>query len=293
MISSRVNRKQFLILKHISEKSGLTEFWLGGSITYRDVAKLLGVDFETNDYDLVIIGDEKKFRSVLKTLRSNNFSIVREEPYYLKFNKVFQIIAVKKLIHLDVAIVRDINYLGHFNWESIFWHFPSGQIYDPYNSIEALKKKKLIPVISVEGENPFILVSMFLNLCARFNIDFCKNKKLFSFSGSLSKKIKSWEHESYFHNVYAREHSYFNIFRAMIKSTNPRLFIQKMRKAGLLKAIFPELNELIIPSSLNKELKGCQSVREVIHLIEQILSAKPKKLSNFQDRIKIIHKRLT
>lgn len=292
MINSHVNRKQFLILKHISEKSGLTEFWLGGSMTYMDTAKILGVYFETNDYDLAIIGGEKKFRSVLKTLRSNNFSIVRKEPYYLKFNKIFQIIAVKKPIHLDIAIVKNINYLGHFNWESIFWHFPSGQIYDPYNSIEALKKKKLIPVISVEEENPFILASRFLNLCARFNIDFCKNKKLFSFSKLLSEKIKSWKHESYFHNVYAKEHSYFNIFRAMIKSTNPRLFIQKMRKAGLLEAIFPELNELIIPPSLNKELKSCQSVKEMIHLIEQILSANPKKLSNFQDRIKIINKRL-
>lgn len=292
MISSHINRNQFLILKHISKKSGLTEFWLGGSITYRDAARTLGVDFETEDYDLAIIDGEDKFRSVLKTLRSNNFSIVREEPYYLKFNKIFQIIASKKLIRLDIAIVKDINYLGHFNWESIFWHFPSGRIYDPYNSIEALKKKKLIPVISVDGENPFILASRFLNLCARFNIDFCKNKKLFSFSRSLSEKIKSWKHEGYFHNIYAREHSYFNIFRAMIKSVNPPLFIQKMRKAGLLGAIFPELNELIIPASLNKKLKDCQSVKEVIYLIEQILSAKPKKLNNFQDRIKIINKRL-
>jgi hypothetical protein len=292
MTNSLVNKKQFLILEHISEKSGLTEFWLGGSVTYRDVAKFLGVNFETNDYDLAVIGGEEKFKSVLKTLLSNNFSIVREEPYYLKFNKVFQIIAVKKFIHLDIAIVKDINYLGHFNWESIFWHFPSGRVYDPYNSIEALKKKKLVPVISVEGENPFILASRFLNLCARFNIDFCKNKKLFSFSRSLSKRIKLWRHKSYFHKVYAREHSYFNIFRAIIKSANPRLFIQKMRKAGLLEAIFPELNELIIPSILNKKLKDCQSVKEVIHLIEQILSAKPQKLNNFQDRIKIIYKRL-
>lgn len=292
MTSSHVNRNQFLILKHISKKSGLTEFWLGGSITYRDAARTLGVDFETKDYDLAIIDGEEKFRSVLKTLRSNNFSIIREEPYYLKFNKIFQIIAAKKLIHLDIAIVKNINYLGHFNWESIFWHFPSGWIYDPYNAIEALKKKKLIPVISVEGENPFILASRFLNLCARFDIDFCKNKKLFSFSRSLSERIKLWKHESYFHNVYAKEHSYFNIFRAMIKSANPRLFIQKMRRAGLLEAIFPELNELIVPASLDKKLKDCQSVSDVIRLIEQILSAKPKKLSNFRDRIKIINKRL-
>lgn len=288
-----VNRKQFLILKNISEKSGLTEFWLGGSITYKEVAKRLGVNFSTNDYDLAVIGDEKQFRSVLKILKYNDFFIMRKRPYYLKFNKVFQVIAVKKQVHLDIAIVKDINYLGHFNWESIFWHFPSGRIYDPYSSIEALKKKKLIPVISIEEENPFILASRFLNLCARFNIDFCKNKKLFSFSRALSKRIKSWKHKNYFHNVYAREHSYFNIFMAIIRSANPQLFIQKMRRAGLLKAIFPELNELIIPSILNRKLKDCQSVKEVIHLIEQILSAKPKKLSNFQNRIKIINERLT
>ncbi len=291
MTNSHVNRRQFLILEHISKKSGLTGFWLGGSITYKEVAKSLGVNFKINDYDLAIIGGERKFKSVLRTLGANSFSIIRKGPYYLKLNKAFQIVTVRKPIHLDIAIVKDIKYLGHFNWESIFWHFPSGKIYDPYDSINALKKKELMPVISVDGENPFILASRLLNLCARFNIDFRKNKKLFLFSKSLSKRIKSWEHKECFHIVYAKEHSYFNIFKAIVKSADVRSFITKIKKTGLLEAIFPELSNITI-DKFDEELEGCKGVKDITGLFEKMLIDKPKQLESFKSKVKLIAHRL-
>lgn len=293
MNNTRVSRKNFSILKHISQKSGLDEFWLGGSITYKEVAEKLGIKFKINDYDLAIIGGVKKFQDVLKILKSKNFSIARHRTYYLKFNRVFQIIASKKSIRLDIAIVKYINYLGHFNWESIFWHFPSGNIYDPYNAVYALSKKKLLLVVSINEENPFILASRLLNLCARFNINFCKNKNLFSFLDALSKKIKSWRHRDYFHSVYAREHAYFNIFQAIIKSNNRYLFIKNIQKAGILEAVFPELKKLVIPSNLNKKLKNNSSVKDLISFFENSLSDKPKKLKSFLKRLEIISSRLT
>ncbi len=293
MSITHVNRKQFLILQRIAKESGLNDFWLGGSITYKEIAEDLGVNFEVNDYDLAIIGDIKKFRSVLKILKSRRFSIIKSRSYYLKFNKIFQIIVSKKSIRYDIGIVKNINYLGHFNWESIFWHFPSGRIYDLYNSIESLRKRKLAPIVSINEENPFILASRLVNLCARFNVDFCKDKNLFSFLKALSKKIKSWGYKDYFHGVYAREHAYFNILQAIIKSSNRYLFIKKLQKVGLLEAVFPELKKFVIPANLNKELKDDASVRKIIYLFEHLLSNKPEKFKSFQERLKIINNRLT
>lgn len=293
MKNACIGRKNFSILKNISEESGLTEFWLGGSITYKETAEKLGVKFKINDYDIAVIGGVKKFHNILKILKSHKFSIIKRCPYYLKFNKIFQIIASKKSIRLDLAIVKDINYLGHFNWESVFWHFPSGNIYDPYNAIYALRKRRLMPIVSINEENPFILSSRLVNLCARFNIDFCKDKNLFSFLKALSKRIKSWKSRDYFHDVYAREHAYFNILRAIIKSRNHYLFVKGLQKVGLLEAVFPELKKFVIPSNLNKNLKDDASAKDVIYLLENSLFNRPKKFKSFQKRLEIINNRLT
>src|SRR3989344_8336474 len=176
-----VSKENFQILHRIHKESGLSDFWLGGSTTYRDIAVDMGFDFKHNDYDLAVIGSFKKLNDTIKILQENNFTITKKRPYYLKFNKAFQIMATKGDIILDIAIVKNITHLGHFNWESIFWHFPSGEIYDPYNAQKSIKQKKLVPVISSKEENPLILTSRFVKICARFNIDFCKDKRLYKF----------------------------------------------------------------------------------------------------------------
>lgn len=161
-----ISKENFQILNRIHKASGLSDFWLGGSTTYRDIAVDMGFNFKHNDYDLAIIGSFKKLNNTIRLLKENNFTITKKRPYYLKFNKAFQIMAMKGDIILDIAIVKYISHLGHFNWESIFWHFPSGLIYDPYNGLDALKEKKLLPIILATEENPFILASRFAKLCA-------------------------------------------------------------------------------------------------------------------------------
>ena len=118
------------ILKRISEESGINKFWLGGSVPYLNEAKKIGVKFNIKDYDLAIIGGEKEFKNTKEILKKNNFEIIQARPYFLKFKKIFQIVAKKKGIILDIAILEKLDYLGHFNWESIFWEFPAGILYD-------------------------------------------------------------------------------------------------------------------------------------------------------------------
>ena len=261
-------------------------------MTYKGIAEDLGVRFKINDYDLAFIGDVKKFKSILRILKLRKFSIIKSRPYYLKLNEAFQIVASKRLMHLDIAVVKDINHLGHFNWESILWHFPSGRIYDPYDSVNALRKRKLLPTCSINEENPFILASRLVNLCARFNIDFCRDKNLLPFLKALSKKIKSWKRKDYFHGVYAREHASFNIFRAIVKSHDCYRFIKGLQRAGLLEAIFPELKRLTVPSNLNKKLRGDADIKGIIRFFEHSLSNEPKKLADFRKRLEIISGRL-
>ena len=136
-------------LGRIAAESGLKEFWLGGSHTYLRVAREIGVMFRPADYDLAIKGSTKIYELTKQNLKANNFEIIKSRPYYLKFNKAFQIVAKKGLMNLDIAVVNNLHYLAHFDIESIFWHFPSGKLYDHYNSLDVIKQRKIIPTISV------------------------------------------------------------------------------------------------------------------------------------------------
>lgn len=288
-----INKANFQILNLIHNVSGLSDFWLGGSTTYRDIAFDMGFDFKHNDYDLAVIGSFKKLNDTIKILKENNFIITKKRPYYLKFNKAFQIMAVKGNIILDIAIVKDISHLGHFNWESIFWHFPSGEIYDPYSGLDSLKKKKLLPVILATEENPFILASRFAKLCAYFKVDFIKNKQLFHFAKSLSMEITRWNAKDFFHGKYAKGHGYFNMLGAILVAPKRLKFVYDLREAELLEAMFPEISKNIsFKSDTIKKIEKAKSVQDIVFALESTLEESPKMLKRFKKRLEIISDRL-
>ncbi len=287
------NKSDLRILKRIAKESGLVEFWLGGSITYHKAAKDIGIIFDCKDYDLAIKGDEKEYNATKQILKKYGFQIVKDRPYYLKFKKAYQIIAKRGLIHLDIAIVNELSYLGHFNWECIFWHFPSGELYDPYNALNAIKQKRLIPIISPEEENPLILTSRFAKLCARFDIDFCKDKKLCAFAKSLTKLIRKWNTIDSFHGIYAREHAYFGMLQAILRAKERKIFIERLQKSGILNAMFPEISQKLKTS--NKVIKGIETAttpEEIVKYLRCFLKDDKKELQHLDKRLALISNRL-
>ncbi|NMB67012.1 hypothetical protein GYA25_03060 [Candidatus Woesearchaeota archaeon] len=280
------------LLKKISKESGIKKFFLGGSVTYLNVAKNLGIDFKCNDYDLAIIGGEKKFLQIKRILSKHKFRIIKARPYFLKFKKVFQIIAEKKDITLDIAILKNLNYLGHFNWESIFWEFPSGKLYDPYESIKSIKKRELKLIILPEEENPLILASRFSKLCARFNLDISNNKELFQLTQKLSILISNWKSEDSFQGEYAREHSYFGILESILRAKDKYFFIRMLNSSGLFASFFPELSKNIKNKNLKlKKINSVKNMNELINFFKNFLLNK-KDLREFNKKIKVISRRI-
>ena len=293
MKNKTVNKKDFRILSKISKKSGLSDFWIGGSTTYREAAMCMGFNFKNNDYDVAVIGGFGKYKNVLEILEKNGFTIIKNRPYYLKFHKAFQTMAVKENILLDIAIVTDISQLGHFNWESIFWHFPSGEIHDLYNAIDAMKSKKLLPIISVDKENPFILSSRFAKLCARFHIDFIKDKRLCKFAKDLSVQIATWDSKDYFHGKYAKGHGYFNTLQAIVISSGRTNFISNLMKVGIFQALFPEINKNIIyKPEVVKKIQKSKNVKDIVSAMEFSLRESSYSLKKFKKRLEVISDRL-
>ncbi|MDP6642313.1 MAG: hypothetical protein QGF74_02970 [Candidatus Nanoarchaeia archaeon] len=286
-------KSDLIILKRIARESGLEEFWLGGSVVYNKIAKDMGVTFDYKDYDLAVKGGEKEYSSVKQKLKEHRFRIIKSHPYYLKFKKVFQIIAEKKSIHLDIVVLDELYYWGHFNFEYIFWHFPSTDVYDPYNALDAIKQKNLIPIISPRNENPFILTSRFVKLCARFNIDFINNKKLCSFAKSLARLIKEWNNKDPFHGKYAKEHAYFGMLQAILRSKKRKLFIERLQKSGILNAMFPEISKKLKTSnSIIKGIETAKSPEDVVRILRHLLKDDRKELQHFNKRLISISNRL-
>lgn len=279
------------LLDKISKESGLTKFWLGGSIPYFNEAKKIGINFEINDYDLAILGGESEFKEYKEILKKNGFEIIKERPYYLKFKKIFQIIAKKNNLLLDIAILNKLDYLGHFNWECIFWEFPSKTIYDPYNSLKTISKRKLKMIISPREENPLILTSRFLKICARFNLNFYNDKKLNSLSKNLAKRVKNWSSDDPFQGEYAKEHSYFGFFESIRRSTNKIEFIKNLEETGILRAFFPEIQRKISWEKIKFKNISLERIQEIIYFFRKEIIEK-EKLSEFDKKINLISKRL-
>jgi len=284
------NKVNPTLLDKISKETSIKKFWLGGSIPYFNEAKKSGVNFEINDYDLAILGGKSEFREYKKILKKNGFEITKARPYYLKFKKTYQIVAKKKNLNLDIAILKRLEYMGHFNWECIFWEFPSKKIYDPYNSLKTISKRELKMIISSKEENPLILTSRFLKICARFNLDFYNNKRLNLLSKNLAKQVKKWNSNDPFQGKYAKEHSYYNLFESIRRSANKIEFIKNLQGSEILRAFFPELKRKIFweKIKLNTSLK---KIQEIISLFREELIEK-EKLPEFDNKINLISKRL-
>ncbi len=287
------NKSNLKILKKISKESGLEEFWLGGSVPYHDIVKNLGVNFSIKDYDLAIKGGQKEYDAIKQKLEKNNFKIIKSRPYFLKFKKVFQIVAKKGAIDLDIAIVKRLSYLGHFNWECIFWHFPSGKVYDPYNSLNAIKEKKLVLTIFPKKENPFILTSRFAKICARFDIDISEDKKLLSLAKTLGRLMKTWKATDSFHGKYAKEHAYFGILEAISRSKNKEEFIKMLQKSTILASIFPEIGEKLKESDNSiKRIRNAKNPKDVANFFRYLVRRDKKKLKKLNQKIASISDRL-
>ena len=288
-----INKRDFQRLNRIHKESGVSNFWIIGSTTYRKIAMDMGFYFKHNDYDMAIIGGFKKNNNILKILKENGFFITKDRIYYVKFNKAYQIMAKKGKFLLDIVIVKNISHLGHFNWESIFWHFPSGLIYDPFDALDALRKKELIPTISAAEENPFILASRFAKLCARFDVDFYKDKRLFNFAKNISERVNKWNSKNFFHGIYAKEHSYFNTLQSILIAKKRRRFILDLQKTKLLQAMFPEINKYVpFKPGVIKKIEKAKNVKDIVLAIEFSIGEFPGMFKKIKKRFEIISDRL-
>lgn len=291
--SLKISAKNYALLKYLAGVSNFNEFWLGGSATYQEAAGQTGVSFLLDDYDLAFEAGGETSTSVLRKLKSKGFSVSKKRCYYLKFKKAYQIVAFKNSTCLDIAFVERLSDLGHFNWESIFWHYPSGMLFDPYKALDTFRNKQLRPIILPNEENPFILTARFLKLCARFKLDFSNDVVLANFAKELAANLRSWNSNDEFHGKYAREHGYYGVLKGVLRAENRSQFLTNMAKSHILQAMFPEINDTALCKIISsKKLQQASKVSDLTCLLENSLGELPLAHESLRKSFDIISERI-
>lgn len=227
-----------LILK-ISEIIEEEEFILygGAPIDY-----LFNGNKKFNDLDIAIKKTNKKdIDNLRKILIKKGFDIVVPFREYTvrKTKKVYLMYAIKKHLVLDICFLSDYDLAsGLFNLDNLYCRFPELDIVDDYNSIDGIKRKMFVPTRNLTKDNPYLLLSRFIYLCAKYQIypmDDPINKKILL-------KIKK-ETEAIMHPVSSDQFSSClnSILKSIIKIDDRKYFLKNLINSGIFGKTMPVL----------------------------------------------------
>lgn len=277
------------IMTYINRTTGLNNFILYGGVP---IDKMINRKCRINDYDLAINSKEsRKIKEVIKFLINNGFDIIESNRKYYIYNniEVILIYARKGKILLDICFMDDINLVGQFNAESLYWKYPEMECIDKYNALTSIKEKKLALIREIEKENIFLLISRFLYLCSKYNISLfgdghkCVNsfnKRLLEMNNGRSEQFVS---------------CLSSIFKSILKAKNRKIFIMELVDSGLIRIIFPSLDIALtnfLQNKCNKKsISKIKDKKELLIFLENFLNKKNDK-DVFKETVKILSKRI-
>lgn len=151
------------------------------------------------DWDFGIFGLEKKEKS-LEILQSNGCQIIRSYLYRLNHGMIYPVAEVRhpKWGIWDIAFIDSLNFLGPFNFDSLYVSYPELRIYDTFNVMNELGKSQIKFVrYPLSDENPLILFKRLLVIMAKYNISVTQtifNRKIIETINEMLMK-GDWRHE--------------------------------------------------------------------------------------------------
>jgi hypothetical protein len=265
------------LMNNIHDMIGEKEFVLYGSTP---INLLLNKKNTIEDLDIVIRGtNQQKIKNFVKKIKNRGFTII--EPYrkYIihKNKKVVLVYAKYKKFFFDMVFLKDLELIGHFNIDSLFFRYPQMDCVDRFNALEGIKSKKIKLVIKITKENPLLLLGRILRLCAKYNISlqgvYCK--KIIS---SLLLEIKKYKIKNNFDSD-----AYYSCVSSLLKS-----IIQSRYKKYFIKSLikYPELENVFNTFSyeLTHKMSRVKKKEDIIMILYKYLDNLNKEF--FKKRIK-------
>lgn len=211
-----------------------------------------------NDYDIAIRGKEQnKIEHVIDVLINNNFEIIEPgRKYYIYHNvEVVLVYAKKNTICLDICFMDDIESVGQYNLESLYWQYPEMMCIDNFDAVKCIENKEIIPIRVTGAENIFLLISRFIYLCSKYNISLSTADNIKIIKNFKNQLIKERERKS---DKYISCLS--SILKSVLKADNRALFIQTLLDTKLLEILFSSMQYSLQKIMINEF--GAREIRE-------------------------------
>lgn len=269
-------KKTILEISEIIEEK---EFILYGGMP---IDYLYNKNKKFSDLDIAIKKTSKKdINNLKKILIKKGFDIIVPFREYTvcKNKKVYLIYAKKDQLMLDICFLSDYNLAsGLFNLENLYCRFPELDIVDNSNSIEGIQNKKIIFIKNPTEENPYLLLSRFIYLCAKYEILFMddhENKKI------LFKIKKELELIDDFESLDQFSSCLNSILKSIIKTNNRKYFLKNLIDSGILRkkmAILDKSFRLAVKNNDNSLNKIKNKKVFIFYLFDLLDNKKDKKI---------------
>lgn len=283
-----INLKNLML--EIQDAVGLNEFILYGSTP---VDLLLGKIGKPHDVDIITKDvAEDTIDGCKKRLVYKGFELIvpRLDYFVYKDQKVVMIIAENKNWRLDVGFFDKPELVGQFDAETLYCRYPELDYIDRFDTIGAIKRKTLKPVRGLENENPYMLLSRFIYLCAKYDIPLNSSSHrdiLFDLKG----RMKTWVPVNYFHGPRAQHACISAILKSILRSRAKERFVRELQETSIVGCVFPEL-QIAISNLKNSGLQKMNKTETKCALVSLFLTYLdgPDK-TNFMERIKSLKER--
>lgn len=239
------------------------------------------------DLDIAINSKEKGIQNVKDNLLASGYHVINSERrYFINIIDLVTILDVQsEKWRLDVAFLsgpleRKVNLtppsayhttMDKFDIHSVFWRYPELDCVDLYDAFKALETKTMRPVYSLYEENPFLLINLIINMCAKYNMSLSKNIVHKKSIDVLLERIDVWAHPDKFHGHTVKLAHYSTILKAISRTKNKLAFIDDLVDSNILSHTIPELQKPL--SKISRTQKQALANAESKQKIAEILFA--------------------
>lgn len=279
------------LMKNIYELIEVDKFYLYGGAP---IDLLIDRKSVIKDLDIAIKGQQdEQIDNLVNNLKIKKFKIIesRREYFIKKNKKVILVYAEKGNIFFDIGFFNESELeIGLYCIESSYCRYPELDYIDKFDSIKSIKNKIIYPISdSLDDENPYLLISRFLYICAKYNISMLNNNRHRNIILELRDKVRSGE------KITSQYLSCLSsVFKSILISKNRLVFISELVMVEIIKIIFPELNKslkniLNNQSKIRHQLKFFDSKQDFILFFCEFLDNKDRK--KFIKKIKLLQSR--
>lgn len=222
-----------------------------------------------NDIDIAFKGvDWDKIRGLNHRFAEQGFQVVEAgRDYRIQNGRVPVVLVYAKndQTFLDVCFMEDPSLVGLFNVESLYWRYPQGDCVDRFNALGGLASKKIVPVRTLDSENPLYFLSRYVRLCSKYDISMVGSLEGADFVGSLKNHLRGINYDDYpgpFSSALS------SMLKAILQARDRSGFIDELVETGIIHALIPEVGSGLVaadPVALG-EAKDRDSLVDVIRL---------------------------